>query len=126
MKKTLVGFLALFSLSVYAKDTFICSVNKLADTTNDFKVVVDKKVNVGQLSESKKFISFQITDLDKSGDDPMFKGQYGVAAWISDSDEAGPLNTIEYIGGTISKIQKVFQLQTGSAENHLNVFCEKK
>ena len=125
MKKVLIGLLAMSSLSVFAAESFKCSVNKLSDSSKEFKITVGKKVNAGKMSESGKFISFKVADMDKTGDVSLFKGQYAVTAWISDSDDASPMNNIEYIATTISKTQKVVQLQTGSGENHLNVFCQK-
>jgi len=125
MKKLLIGLLAMSSLSAFAAESFKCSVNKLSDSSKEFKITVGKKVNAGKMSESGKFISFKIADMDKTGDVSLFKDQYAVTAWISDSDDASPMNNIEYISTTISKTQKVVQLQTGSGENHLNVFCQK-
>jgi hypothetical protein len=126
MKKFLVGILAITSLSAYASESFKCSVNKLSDSSKEFKIVVGKKVNAGKLSESGKFISFQVMDMDKTGDSSVFKGQYALTAWISDTDDASPMNNVEFIATTISKTQKVVQLQTGTPDNHLNVFCKKQ
>lgn len=126
MKKTLLALTLLASTSAFAAESFICSVNKLSDSSNKFTATVGKTTKAGKLNESGKYLSLRIADMDKSGDDSMFKGQYAVTAWISDSKDASPMNNIEYISTTIGKTQKVVQLQAGSGENHTNVFCQKK
>lgn len=125
MKKIIIGLLAMGSISAFSAESFKCSVNKFSDSSKEFKISVGKKVNAGKMSESGKFISLKISDMDKTGDDSIFKGSYAVTAWISDSEDASPMNNIEYIATTISKTQNVVQVQTGSRENHLNVFCQK-
>lgn len=126
MKKTLLSLALLISTSSFAAETFVCSVNKLSDSSKKFTVTAGKTVNAGKLNKSGKYLSLRIADMDKSGDDSMFKGQYAVTAWISDSKDSSPMNNIEYISTTISKSQKVVQLQAGADENHTNVFCQKK
>ncbi len=123
-----IGMTVMISGSAFAKDNFICSVNKLSDSTSEFNVSVGKKVDSQRLGESGKFVALRIADMDRSGDDGIFRGQYSLTTWISisNSENPSPMNNLEYLSTTIQKNQRVVQLQAGSGDNHLNVFCRKQ